>query len=232
MQDAYTILCIRKGDGSYENYNPNPYRGNYRTMRKLIISEFITLDGVMEDPGGAEEFEYGGWSLDYFNDEYLKFKYDELVAADALLLGRKTYEIFADAWPSHADSKSFANAMNSMPKYVVSRKLKKLAWKNSIIIKGDLTKEIGDLKKQPGKNILVLGSAQLVRTLLQLNLVDEMHLMIHPIILGKGKRLFESLPGSRSLKLKKAVAFSSGIVVFSYLSMPVKETREFYVGVR
>lgn len=201
-------------------------------MRKLVVSEFLTLDGVMEDPGGAEEFEYGGWSLDYFNEEYLKFKYEELLAADALLLGRKTYEIFAEAWPSHTDSASFANAMNSMPKYVVSRKMKKLTWENSIIIKGDLTKEIENLKKQPGKNILVLGSGQLVRTLLQLSLVDEMHLMIHPIILGKGKRLFESLPGSRSLKLKKAIAFNSGIVVFSYLSVPVKETREFYVGVQ
>ena len=197
-------------------------------MRKLVISEFITLDGVMEDPGGAEDFEFGGWSLNYFNDEYLKFKYDELLAADALLLGRKTYEIFAEAWPSHTDSGSFANAMNSMPKYVVSSKLKKLEWKNSIIIRGELTKEIGNLKKQPGKNILVLGSGQLVRTLLQLNLVDEMHLMIHPIILGKGKRLFESLSGSRSLKLKKAVAFNSGIVVFTYQSMHVERNLEVF----
>jgi dihydrofolate reductase len=185
-------------------------------MRRLVVSEFLTLDGVMEDPGGAEDFKYGGWSLDYFNEEYLKFKYDELLGSGAMLLGRITYEIFADAWPSRSDPNGFADCMNSMPKYVVSTSLKKLDWQNSHLIKANVAAEVRKLKLQEGKDILVAGSGELVRTLMQHNLVDEYRLMIHPIVLGTGKRLFPDVDGMRALKLVEAKTFSSGIVVFIY----------------
>ncbi len=185
-------------------------------MRRLVVSEFLTLDGVMEDPGGAEDFEYGGWSLGYFNDEYLKFKYDELLTSGALLLGRVTYEIFAEAWPSRTDPNGFADCLNSMPKFVVSNTLSKLGWKNSQLISGDIVKQVKELKQQDGKDILVPGSGQLVRTLMQHNLVDEFRLMIHPIVLGTGKRLFNGENGMKELILKEARTFQSGIVVFVY----------------
>ncbi|HYJ37323.1 MAG TPA: dihydrofolate reductase family protein [Chitinophagaceae bacterium] len=187
-------------------------------MSRLVVSEFVTLDGVMEDPGGAEEFKYGGWSLEFFNEEYLKFKYDELSGSGALLLGRKTYQVFAEAWPSRADPDSFADCMNSMPKFVVSTTLKKLSWQNSYLINGDIAAEVRKLKQPPGKDILVAGSAELVRTLMHHNLIDEYRLMVHPIVLGAGKRLFNSENGRRLLKLKEARAFRSGIVLFIYHS--------------
>jgi dihydrofolate reductase len=185
-------------------------------MRRLVVSEFLTLDGVMEDPGGAEDFEYGGWSLQYFSDEYLKFKYDELFASGALLLGRNTYEIFAEAWPSRTAPDGFADYMNSMPKFVVSTTLRNLAWKNSELINGDIATAVRKLKLQPGKDILVAGSGELVRCLMHHDLVDELRLMIHPVVLGKGKRLFTDGNGMKRLKLKESVVFGSGIVVFIY----------------
>ena len=185
-------------------------------MRRIVVSEFLTLDGVMEDPGGAEDFEYGGWSLRFFNEEYLKFKYEELFSSGALLLGRVTYEIFADAWPSRTHTEGFADCMNSMPKFVVSNTLGKLGWKNSQLIKGDIVKQVKDLKQQDGKDILVPGSGQLVRTLMQHNLVDEYRLMIHPIVIGTGKRLFNGENGMKELRLKGTRTFQSGIVVFIY----------------
>jgi dihydrofolate reductase len=185
-------------------------------MRRLVVSEFLTLDGVMEDPGGAEDFKYGGWSLEYFNDEYLRFKYDELLTSGALLLGRVTYEIFAEAWPSHTDPNDFADCMNSMPKFVVSNSLNQLHWKNSQLIKGDIVEQVKKLKQQPGKDILVAGSGQLVRTLLQHDLVDEFRLMIHPVVLGTGKRLFKDVNEMKTLTLREAKAFRSGVVVFIY----------------
>ena len=189
---------------------------NNKGMRRIVVSEFLTLDGVMEDPGGAEDFEYGGWSLRFFNEEYLKFKYDELFSSGALLLGRVTYEIFAEAWPSRTHQEGFADCMNSMPKFVVSNSLNKLRWKNSQLIKGDVVKQIQNLKQDNGKDILVAGSGQLVHTLMEHNLVDEFRLMIHPIVLGTGKRLFNDLNGMKTFKLWEARAFSSGIVVFVY----------------
>ena len=158
---------------------------------RLVVSEFLTLDGVMEDPGGAEGFPGGGWAFRFERGpEGDKFKLDELMAADALLLGRKTYEGFARAWPSMTDEVGFAAKMNSMRKYVVSSTLQRAEWNNSTILSGDIVGEISRLKHQPGGDLLVAGSAQLVHTLAEHRLVDEYRLMIYPILLGSGKRLF------------------------------------------
>ncbi len=192
------------------------FRNSCIVMRRLVVSEFLTLDGVMEDPGGAEDFAFGGWSLDYCNDEYLKYKYDELLASGALLFGRKTYEIFAEAWPSHSGAGGFADRMNSMPKFVVSSTLKRTEWKNSTIISGDIAKEIKKLKQGQGKDLLVPGSGMLVRKLMDDDLVDEYRLMIHPLVLGTGKKLFDGMASIKSLSLHEAIAFRSGIVVFIY----------------
>jgi len=160
-------------------------------MRRIVVSEFVTLDGVMEDPGGAEDFDRGGWAFQFERGpEGDKFKLDEVLEADALLLGRKTYEGFAKAWPTVTDEVGFAEKMNSMPKYVVSSTLESADWNNSTVINGDVAEEVAKLKQQPGGNILVAGSAQLVQTLMDHDLVDEYRLMIYPVLLGSGKRLF------------------------------------------
>ena len=160
-------------------------------MRRIVVSEFVTLDGVMEDPGGAEGFDRGGWAFQFERGpEGDKFKLDEVLEADALLLGRKTYEGFAKAWPTVTDEVGFAEKMNSMPKYVVSSTLESADWNNSTVINGDVAEEVAKLKQQPGGNILVAGSAQLVQTLMDHDVVDEYRLMIYPVLLGSGKRLF------------------------------------------
>jgi dihydrofolate reductase len=160
-------------------------------MRRIVVSEFVTLDGVMEDPGGAEDFDRGGWAFQFERGpEGDKFKLDEVLEADALLLGRKTYEGFAKAWPTVTDEVGFAEKMNSMPKYVVSSTLESADWNNSTVINGDVAEEVAKLKEEPGGNILVAGSAQLVQTLMDHDLVDEYRLMIYPVLLGSGKRLF------------------------------------------
>jgi dihydrofolate reductase len=160
-------------------------------MRKLIVSEFISLDGVVEDPGGAEGFERGGWNSPYWNDEFAAYKRDELFSADGLLLGRVTYEGFAASWPdaSH-EAGEYADRMNGFPKYVVSSTLTDLTWNNSHLLDGDLEKQVRRLKKQPGQDLLVFGSGQLVRRLIQLNLVDQLRLQVHPVTVGRGQRLF------------------------------------------
>lgn len=160
-------------------------------MRKLIVSEFISLDGVVEDPGGAEGFERGGWNSPYWNDELAAYKRDELFSADGMLLGRVTYEGFAASWPdaSH-EAGEYADRMNSFPKYVVSSTLTDLTWNNSHLLDGDLEKQVRRLKKQPGQDLLVFGSGQLVRRLIQLNLVDQLRLQVHPVTVGRGQRLF------------------------------------------
>jgi len=157
-------------------------------MRRIVVSEFVTLDGVMEDPGGAEGFDRGGWAFQFERGpEGDKFKLDEVLEAEALLLGRKTYEGFAKAWPTVTDEVGFAEKMNSMPKYVVSSTLESADWNNSSVIKGDVAEEVAKLEG----NILVAGSAQLVQTLMDRDLVDEYRLMIYPVLLGSGKRLFK-----------------------------------------
>ncbi len=152
-------------------------------MRKLVVTEFLSLDGVMEAPEK--------WTFQFWNDDLAKFKLDELFASDAHLLGRVTYQIFAGAWPSRSDEEGFADRMNSLPKYVVSTTLKKAEWKNSHLIRENSAAEILKLKQQPGRNILVAGSATLVQTLIQHDLIDEYHFLVFPIVLGGGKRLFQ-----------------------------------------
>lgn len=162
-------------------------------MGKLVVTEFITLDGVIEAPGGGDEFEHAGWSFEFSRgDEGDKFKFDELMASDAQLLGRVTYEGFAKAWPSMTDAGDFGEKMNGMPKYVVSTTLSDddADWTNSTVIRADVGVEVSRVKEQVAGDILVAGSAQLVRTLAEHDLVDEYRLMVFPIVLGSGKRLF------------------------------------------
>ena len=184
-------------------------------MRSVVVSEYVTLDGVMEDPGGAEGFEHGGWSFKFWSEEAAKFKFDELFASDALLLGRVTYQGFAKAWPTMTDEQGFADRMNGLPKFVVSTTLDTVEWNNSRLIKGNLPEEIATLKQQPGQDILVSGSRRLVHALMEHDLIDEYRLMVHPVVLGSGKRLFE---GGRTmtLKLVDTKAFSSEVVVLTY----------------
>jgi dihydrofolate reductase len=184
-------------------------------MRKVVVSEFVSLDGVMEDPGGAEAFEHGGWTRAYWGDEIGKVKYEELFAADALLLGRVTYEGFAKAWPSVKDEQGFADRMNGLPKYVVSQTLGEVAWNNSWLLKGDLAQEVTALKRQEGKDILVFGSAQLVRELHRLELIDEYTLLVYPLTLGSGKQLFGD-GIKQSLELIEARPVGAGVVLSRY----------------
>jgi dihydrofolate reductase len=185
-------------------------------MRKIIVSEYVTLDGVMEDPGGGDKSKYGGWSLQFWNEQAMKFKYDELFACDALLLGRVTYDGFAKAWPAMKDAGDFGERMNSISKFVVSTSLKNAEWNNSTIINNNVVAKIKALKEQSGKDILVEGSVELVHTLMQYVLVDEFRLMIHPIVVGGGKRLFGEGIDRKILRLVDTKPFSSGIVVLTY----------------
>ena len=189
-------------------------------MGKLVVSEFVTLDGVMEDPGGAEEFDRGGWAFQFDRGaEGDKFKLDEVMASDALLLGRVTYEGFAEAWPSRTGE--FADKFNGMPKFVVSTTLEGAQWNNSTVIKGDVAEEVATLKQRPGGDILVNGSATLVRTLAEHGLVDEYRLMVFPVALGRGKRLFEDVSDSTALRLvdTKQVG-SDGVLILIYQPAP------------
>ncbi len=163
---------------------------------RLVVTEFVTLDGVMQDPGGAEKTPGGGWAFRFERGPAGdKFKADELMAADAQLLGRVTYTGFAAAWPSITDEQGFAAKMNSMRKYVVSSTLQSADWTNSVILRGNVVDEVRTLKAQPGGDLLVAGSGQLVRTLTEHHLVDEYRLMIYPVVLGSGTKLFaDGLP--------------------------------------
>jgi len=186
-------------------------------VRKIVVSEFVTLDGVMEDPGGSEGFDRGGWAFKFERGpEGDKFKLDELMEADALLLGRKTYEGFAKAWPSRTDEAGFADKMNGMQKYVVSSTLENPSWNNTTVITGDLAQEIEKLKQQPGGNILVAGSGTLVRALGQGGLVDEYRLMVFPLVLGGGKRLFADGDETTALNLVESQAVGSGVLILVY----------------
>jgi dihydrofolate reductase len=171
-------------------------------LGKLVVTEFVTLDGVMEDPGGSEKSSRGGWTFQFDRgDEGDKFKADELMASDAQLLGRVTYEGFAKAWPTMEGTGEFGEKMNEMPKFVVSTTLENPEWNNTTVLEGDLAEEVGKLKQQFSGDILVAGSAQLVQSLLAHDLVDELHLMVFPVVLGAGKRLFGDGADMTSLKL-------------------------------
>ena len=168
--------------------------------RKLVVSQFVTVDGVVEDPGGAESFERGGWAFQFERgEEGDKFKLDEVMASDALLLGRVTFEGFAEAWPSREGE--FADKFNNMQKFVVSSTLEDPEWNNSTVIKGDVAAEVSKLKEQSGGEILVNGSVQLVQTLAENDLVDEYRLMVFPVVLGSGKRLFGETSDKKPLRL-------------------------------
>jgi dihydrofolate reductase len=185
-------------------------------MSKIVVTEFISLDGVIEDPGGSEASKHGGWTRPYWNDEIGKVKFDELMAADAHLLGRVTYEGFAKAWPTMKDTGEFGERMNNLPKHVVSTTLKTTEWKNSHLIKENVADKISKLRQQPGQSILVAGSATLVQTLIQHDLVDEYHLLVYPIVIGSGMRIFQNGLDKSALKLIEARAFSSGVVLLRY----------------
>ena len=172
-------------------------------MGKVVVSQFISLDGVVEDPGGAEDFDRGGWAFKFDRGpEGDKFKLDEVMASEALLLGRVTYEGFAMAWPSR--SGDFADKFNGMPKYVVSTTLKNPEWNNSTVIGGDVAEAVADLRQEVDGDILVNGSVQLVQTLMEHDLVDEYRLMVFPTILGAGKRLFGETSHAAALRLVDA----------------------------
>jgi dihydrofolate reductase len=185
-------------------------------MRKIVVSEFVSLDGVMEDPGGAEGYAHGGWTFKYPDPEGMKYKLDEVMTHDAMLLGRVTYQGFAAAWPSVTDEVGFADKMNGMPKFVVSTTLDSVEWSNSTLIKTDVERQIAELKEQPGQDILVAGSRTLVQTLLAADLVDEYRLMVFPVVLGSGKRLFGDSVDVRPLTLADSRALDSGTLILTY----------------
>ena len=186
-------------------------------MGRIVVTEFVSLDGVMEAPGGGEDIKHAGWTFEIERgDEGDKFKLDETLSSEALLLGRKTYEGFAAAWPSRTDEVGFADKFNSMPKYVVSSTLENPEWNNTTVLKGDPVKEVSKLRQRPGGDIVVHGSAQLVQTLLEHDLVDELHLMIYPVVLGIGKRLFDETSDKKRLRLTDSKTVGDGITTCIY----------------
>jgi dihydrofolate reductase len=183
-------------------------------MAKIIVTEFVSLDGVMEDPGGAEDFKYGGWTFEIDRGEGDKFKLDETMESDALLLGRVTYEGFAAAWPSREGE--FADKFNTMPKYVVSSTLDQPEWSNSTVLKGNAAEEVAKLKQEQDGNIVVHGSGQLVQTLLEHDLVDELRLMVFPVVLGSGRRLFGDTSDKKRLQLVDSRMVGDGVTILVY----------------
>ncbi len=184
-------------------------------MGKLVVSQFITVDGVVEDPGGSESFKYGGWSFEISRgDEGDKFKLDETMGSEALLLGRTTYEGFADAWPKRDGE--FADKFNNMPKYVVSSTLENPDWTNTTVLKGDVADEVAKLKEQQDGDIVVHGSVQLVQALLENDLVDELRLMVYPVVLGSGKRLFGDTSDKKPLELVDSKVVGDGVAILVY----------------
>src|SRR3989440_9469565 len=182
---------------------------------RIVVTEFVSLDGVVEDPGGAEDFKYGGWSFEIDRgDEGNKFKLDEAMSSDALLLGRVTYEGFAEAWPSREGE--FADKFNNMPKYVVSSNLNDPEWNNSTVLEGDLADEVAKVKEKHEGDVVVHGSAQLTQSLLDRDLVDELRLMVFPVVLGSGKRLFGETADKKPLRLADSKTVGDGIAILTY----------------
>jgi dihydrofolate reductase len=180
-------------------------------MRKIVVSEFVTLDGVMEAPGGEPGHPHSGWVFDFIGEEQLQYKLQETLEAESLLIGRVTYESFVGAWPER--SGEFADKMNAMPKHVVSTTLRNPEWHNSTVIGRDVVENITRLKQPEGGPILVAGSRTLVHTLMEHDLVDEYRLMIFPVLLGSGRRLFPETPTKTMLRLVDSRSFSTGVVV-------------------
>ena len=182
-------------------------------MGKIVITEFVSLDGVMEDPGGAEDFEHGGWTFEIDRGEGDAFKLEETMDTDALLLGRVTYEGFAAAWPTREGE--FADKFNTMPKYVVSSTLSDPEWTNTTVLNGDVSGEVAKVKEQHDGDIVVHGSAHLAQTLLENDLVDELRLMVFPVVLGKGRRLFGE-SGKKRLQLQSSREVGDGVLILVY----------------
>jgi dihydrofolate reductase len=195
-------------------------------VRKIVVSEFLTLDGVMQAPGSPDEdreggFDQGGWQMQFFDEDQMKVVSEGIAETDAYLFGRKTYEIFAGFWPTQPDDDPFAATLNGKPKYVVSGTLSEpLEWRNSSLVRGDAAAEIAKLKAQPGKNISVLGSGELVQMLAEKGLVDEYWLMICPIVLGDGKRLFRDGFAPTSFEVVDSATNSKGAVMATFRPKP------------
>jgi dihydrofolate reductase len=192
-------------------------------MRKLIVNEFLTLDGVMQAPGAPDEdrsggFEHGGWQLPYFDEIFGQTVVEGIAGSGGMVLGRKTYEIFAGYWPTApAEEQEFAEPLNRLPKYVASRTLTEpLAWNNSTLLAGDVVDAVRTLKDQPGKDLSVIGSGDFVQTLIESDLVDEYQLMIHPVVLGSGARLFRDGNAKRSLTLVDSKTTTTGVLLTTY----------------
>ena len=184
-------------------------------MGRIVVTEFVSLDGVVEDPGGSEDFKYGGWSFEFDRGaEGNEFKLEETRASAAMLLGRVTYEGFAEAWPSREGE--FADKFNSMPKYVVSSTLKDPSWNNTTVLQGDLAEEVEKLRQRHDGDVGVHGSLQLAQALLDQELVDELRLMVFPVMLGSGKRLFAGDAGHRPLQLAESRNVGDGVVILTY----------------
>lgn len=196
-------------------------------MAKIVVSEFLTLDGVMQAPGDPNEdrsggFDQGGWQLPFFDDAFGEFVMGGFATAGGMLLGRLTYDNFAAFWPNQPADDPVAPSMNDTPKYVVSTTLSEpLAWQNSTLIKGDVADAVRRLKDQPGGDIQVIGSGQLVQTLIEHDLVDEYRLMVHPLVLGKGKRLFRDEAAQARLRLVDSKATTTGVLLLTYV--PAKD---------
>ena len=183
-------------------------------MGRIVVTEFITVDGVVEDPGGNEGHPHGGWAFETVRGEGEQFKLEETMASDALLLGRRTYEGFAKAWPTRDGE--FADRFNSLPKYVVSSTLKGPEWTNSTVLQGDLAEEVARLRERHDRDIVVHGSAQLARALVDKGLVDELRLMVFPVVLGSGKRLFGDSGAKQSLQLAESRTVGDGVAILIY----------------
>jgi dihydrofolate reductase len=194
-----------------------PTKEQERAMGKLVVTEFMSLDGIIEDPGGSEGTENGGWSFRDPTPEGEPFKFEELLASDVQLLGRVTYEGFAAAWPAMEEAAGdFGKKMNAMPKVVVSTTLTEAAWNNTTIISGNLADEVTRLKNRYNGDILVAGSATLVNALQELGLVDEYHLMVYPVVLGKGKRLFTEGAAGAHLELLDSRKVGPDVLLLIY----------------
>jgi dihydrofolate reductase len=184
-------------------------------MGRIVVTEFLSLDGVMEDPGGAEDYKHGGWSFQYSRgDEGDKFKLDEALDSEALLLGRVTYDGFADAWPEREGQ--FAEKFNNMPKYVVGSKANPGRWSNSTVLAGDPVEATRRLRAKHDGDIVVHGSGQLAQTLLEHDLVDELRLMVFPVALGDGKRLFGETSNKKPLRLVDSRVVGDGVLILTY----------------
>jgi dihydrofolate reductase len=182
---------------------------------RIVVTVFISVDGVVEDPGGAEEFKHSGWSFEFERgEEGDQFKLEETMASEALLLGRKTYEGFAKAWPSREGE--FADKFNSMPKYVVSSTLKDPEWTNSTVLDGDVVESVRRLRDELEGDIVVHGSVTLTQTLLEHDLVDELRLMVFPVVLGTGKRLFGETSDKKPMRLVDSKTVGEGVSILVY----------------